>query len=54
MSRTLLVLLFAGLLAAALSHVLRSRGARMARIVAVVAFGLGLLLAILPSLRALD
>ncbi len=50
MSHTLLVLLFAGLFAASLAHFLRSRGARLARIVAVVLFGLGLLLALVPSL----
>jgi hypothetical protein len=53
MSRALVVLLFAGLFAASLSHVVRRGASRIARILAVVCFGLGLLLALLPSLSRL-
>ncbi|MFD2078268.1 hypothetical protein SAMN05421678_114191 [Actinopolymorpha cephalotaxi] len=50
MSQTLVVLLFAGLFAAALAHFLRRGASRIARIAAAVLFGLGLLLALIPSL----
>lgn len=53
MSHTLLVLLFAGLFTFALAPFLRRGGTRIAQILAVVLFGLGLLLALMPSLGSL-
>ena len=50
MSQTLLVLLFGGLFAFSLAPFLRRGGTRIAQILAVVIFGLGLLLALIPSL----
>ncbi|MGW0232089.1 hypothetical protein ACWDWO_27585 [Actinopolymorpha singaporensis] len=51
MSQTLVVFLFGGLFAGALAHFLGGGSSRIARIAAVVLFGLGLLFALLPALR---